>query len=304
MQRWAILLAAYRYDVEYRSTAKYCNADGLSRLPLPAPESEGISTAALVNLTQIEALPISRHQLQHSTERDRVLSRVVKYTQNGWPKQWEPELKPFRNRQHELTVEEGCLLMGVRVIVPEKLRAAVLDELHIGHPGIVRMKSLARLHVWWPGIDKQIEEAVRSCGSCQGIRNKPQPVPLHPWVWPTCAWQRIHVDFAGPFKGHAFLIIVDAYSKWVEVIPMTSTTSQSTILELRKLFAAYGLPEHLISDNGPQFVSIEFESFLKMNGISHTCSAPYHPQTNGEAERFVQTLKQFLRADKLDRYGI
>ena len=85
---------------------------------------------------------------------------------------------------------------------------------------------------------------------------------------------------------------------------MSSTTSQSTILELRKLFAAYGLPEHVISDNGPQFVSTEFENFLKMNGIRHTCSAPYHPQTNGEAERFVQILKQFLRAEKLDKCSV
>lgn len=112
LQTWTILLAAYNYDVEYRSTAKQCNADGLSRLPLPAPESEEISTAALVNLTLIDALPMSRHQLWHSTERDHVLSRIVKYTRSGWPKQWEPELKLFRNRQHELTVEEGCLLMG------------------------------------------------------------------------------------------------------------------------------------------------------------------------------------------------
>ena len=165
------------------------------------------------------------------------------------------------------------------------------------------MKSLARLHVWWPGIDKEVEETIRNCESCQSMHNRPQPVPLHPWAWPTRVWHRIHIDFAGPFQGHIFLVVVDAHSKWVEVIPMTSTTSQSTILELRKLFAAYGLPEYLISDNEPQFVSTEFESFLKMNGIRHTCSAPYHPQTNGEAERFVQTLKQFLRADKHDRCG-
>ena len=76
--------------------------------------------------------------------------------------------------------------------------------MHTSHPGIVRMKSLARLHVWWPGIDKQIEEAVRACTSCQSIRNRPQPVPLHPWAWPTQVWQRIHIDFAGPFQGQIF----------------------------------------------------------------------------------------------------
>ena len=303
-QRWAIRLSAYRYDVEYRSTAKHCNADGLSRLPLITPESEKVSPAALVNLMQIDALPITRHQLRQCTERDKVLSKVMNYTLNGWPNQIEPVLKPFSNRQQELTVEAGCILWGIRVIVPEKLRAAILEELHTSHPGIVHMKSLARLHVWWPGIDKQIEETVRACTSCQSIRNRPQPVPLHPWAWPTQVWQRIHIDFAGPFQDQIFLVIVDAHSKWVEVILMSSTTSQSTILELRKLFAAYGLPEHVISDNGPQFVSTEFENFLEMNGIRHTCSASYHPQTNGEAERFVQTLKQFLRAEKLDKCSV
>ena len=303
-QRWAILLSAYRYDVEFRSTAKHCNADGLSRLPLETPDVEEVSPAALVNLMQIDALPVTRHQLRQYTERDKVLSKVMSYTLNGWPNHVDPMLKPFSNRQQELTVEAGCVLWGIRVIVPEKLRDSVLTELHTSHPGIVRMKSLARLHVWWPGIDKQIERAVQTCTSCQSIRNRPQPVPLHPWAWPTQVWQRIHVDFAGPFQGHTFLVIVDAHSKWVEVILMSSTTSRSTILELKKVFAAYGIPEHLISDNGPQFVSTEFENFLKMNGVRHTCSAPYHPQTNGEAERFVQTLKQFLRAEKLDNCDV
>ena len=132
--------------------------------------------------------------------------------------------------------------MGCQSSNPKKLRTAVLEELHTGHPGIVHMNSLARLHVWWPGIDKEIKETVCTCESCQSIRNRLQPVPLHPWAWPTYVWQRIHIDFAGPFQGHTFLVVVDVHSKWVEVIPMTSTTSQSTIIELRKLLAAYGLP--------------------------------------------------------------
>ena len=214
---------------------------------------------------QIDTLPITQHQLRQCTERDKVLSTVMNYTLNGWPNRVELVLKPFSNRQQELTVEAGCILWGTRVIVPEKLRAAVLEELHASHPGIVRMKSLARLHVALTNKLRELCEPV--CTSCQSIRNRPQPVPLHPWAWPTQVWQRIHLDFAGPFQGQTFLVVVDAHSKWVEVILMSSTTSQSTILELRKLFAAYGLPEHLISDNGPQFVSTEFENFLKMNGM-------------------------------------
>ena len=95
-----------------------------------------------------------------------------------------------------------------------------------------------------------------------------------------------------------YLVVVDAYSKWMEVIMMTSTTSERTITELRKLFAAHGLPEQLVSDNGPQFTSVEFDVFLKANGIRHICSAPYHSQSNGEAERFVQTFKNAMKTGR------
>ena len=104
----------------------------------------------------------------------------------------------------------------------------------------------------------------------------------------------------GPFLGATFLIVVDAYSKWLEVIPMSSTTAERTITELRKLFATHGLPTQVVTDNGPQFISQEFEVFLKANGIQHYRSAPYHPATNGEAERYVQTFKQAMRAAKND----
>jgi len=118
-----------------------------------------------------------------------------------------------------------------------------------------------------------------------------------PWVWPTMPWQQIHVDFAGPFMGRQFLIVVDAHSKWPEVIEMKTTMASATIRELRQLFSSYGLPEQLVSDSGPQFTSTEFEAFLKSNGIKHTCSAPYHPSSNRLAERFVQTFNRAMRAN-------
>ena len=93
-----------------------------------------------------------------------------------------------------------------------------------------------------------------------------------------------------------FFILVDAHSKWPEVIEMTSTTSQSTISVLRNLFASYGLPLQIVSDNGPQFTSAEFAKFLKMNGVKHILCSPYHPSSNGLAERFVKTFKQAMRA--------
>ena len=157
------------------------------------------------------------------------------------------------------------------------------------------MKAIARSYVWWPGFNGDLETLVKSCPKCQSCRSAPAVAPLHPWLWPTQPWQRIHVDFAGPIDGKMMLIIVDAHSKWPEVIPMSSTTSQLTIRVLRRLFATYGLPQQLLSDNGPQFTSEEFADFLVRNGVKHIRSSPYHPSTNGLAECFVRTLKRSLR---------
>ncbi|XP_056138833.1 uncharacterized protein K02A2.6-like [Lampris incognitus] len=199
---------------------------------------------------------------------------------------------------NDLTIQQGCLMWGTRVVVPPKLRPRVLNELHTAHQGVVRMKSLARSYVWWPGMDSQIELQAKSCHSCQRSQREPSLAPLHPWMWPSSPWERIHVDFAGPFEGHMYLVVVDAHSKWPEVQIMDSTTASKTIMVLRGLFSRHGLPHILVSDNGPQFCSEEFATFLKANGVKHIRSAPYHPATNGLAERFVQTFKHALKSSR------
>ena len=181
------------------------------------------------------------------------------------------------------------------MIIPKKGRQCILQDLHEAHPGVCRMKSLARSYFWWPNIDTDIEILVKGCKSCQENRNNPSAAPLHPWEWPSRPWRRIHVDYAGPFLGKMFLVIVDAHSKWIEVFPMNHSTSTATIEKLRQTFAVHGLPEMLVSDNGTCFTSELFETFLKKNGIRHVCSAPYHPSTNGLAEKAVQILKRGLK---------
>ena len=126
---------------------------------------------------------------------------------------------------------------------------------------------------------------------------------------PTRPWARIHLDFAGPFLGQMFLILIDAHSKWIEVHPMTTITSMATIQKLRVTLAQLGVPETMVTDNGPSFVSEEFKLFLKKNGIAHVTSAPYHPSSNSLAERAVQISKQGLKklkegtlAEKIARF--
>jgi hypothetical protein len=220
-----------------------------------------------------ETLPVTSDAIARETRRDRVLSRVYEQVMNGWKEGNHDELlKPFYNRKSEITLHQGCLLWGIRVIVPAKLRSRIQDLLHEGHPGVVRMKAVARSYVWWPGIDSQIEQTVKCCDGCQLTQKMPQVAPLHPWEWPSAPWERVHVDFAGPFMDSMFLVLVCAHSKWPEGVQMKTTTSTKTIEALRMIFCRTGIPKQIVSDNGPQFTSGEFENFTKQNGIKHTTS--------------------------------
>lgn len=297
MQRWALLLSAHQYDIKYRRSEQHCNADGLSRLPLPVAHTEH-SQAEIFYFKEVTNAPVTSVQVKKFTHTDPVMSEVVDIVTRGKEGEMSDSLQPYLVRRNELTVQFGCLLWGFRVIIPPPLRRQVLEELHSGHCGMVRMKEIARSYFWWPGLDAAIEDKVKSCSACQKMRNMPQLAPLHPWDFPEEPWQRVHIDYAGPLEDRMFLVVVDAHSKWPEVTVMKSTSAERTIEELRSIFSRFGLPTQLVSDNGPQLVSEEFRSFMEANGIQHIKSAPYHPATNGLAERFVQTMKQALKSSQ------
>jgi len=166
------------------------------------------------------------------------------------------------------------------------------------------MKAIARSYVWWPNMDSKIENIVSKCEVCQELRSQPAKADVHPWVFPSTPWSRIHVDFAGPVSGHTYLVIVDAYSKFPEIVKMNTITSSATIKVLREMFSRYGVPEIVVSDNGPQLVSQEFEQFCAMNGIVHRTSAVYRPATNGQAERVVQILKTAIKQAELSNEDV
>ena len=301
LQRWAILLSAYNYKLEFKPTGLHGNADGLSRLPVPSTSRLGDAPEATIhNIRQLEALPLTAKAIKNATRTDIVLSKVLQYTQQGWPAEVSETIQPYAARKSEITIEDGCLLWGIRVIIPKRLQAGMLRDLHREHPGISKMKSTARCHLWWPHLDKAIEDVAKACQSCQAVKPGPPAAPMHPWSWPVKPWQRVHIDFAGPFLGKSFLLTVDSHSKWPEVFEMSQTSTSQTIHVLRQLFSRYGLPQQIVSDNGPQFISEEFATFMRANGIKHTRCAPYHPSSNGAVERFVQTFKRAMQASEKD----
>ena len=298
IQRWALMLSAYQYEIFYKPGVDHANADGLSRLPMANHISEvPIPGDVLLLFRTLEATPINATQIRRYTDTDPVLSRVRQNLLSGWTIPDEPDLQPYQSLTSELSVQDGCVLRGSRVVIPQRGREAVVSLLHEQHPGINRIKRLARGYVWWPGIDQELEIAVRSCTECQQHQKSPAKAPMHPWEWPERPWTRIHTDYAGPVKGKMILVMVDSHSKWIEAAVVNSATSNVTIEKLQAVFSTHGLPEVLVSDNGTAFTSEEFTAFVRRNGIRHLTSAPYHPASNGAAERAVQTLKTALKKD-------
>ena len=248
----------------------------------------------------IDTTPVSVSQIRTQTVHDPTLSRVKEFVMNGWTATHtlSPEFQPFVTSELELSIQNDCFLWGSRVIVPPKLRDRVLQEPHNSHPGSSKMKSLVYQCIWLPGLNQAIENMVKSCKICQEPRHKPSSATLHPWDWPQKPWQRVHADYAGPFLSRIFLILVDANTKWVNIHVVNSSSAEVTIEKMRATFATLGLPQILVMDNGPQFTSAQFAQFTKNNGIKHVTSSPYHPSTNGLAERMVQTFKERTRWQK------
>lgn len=298
MLRWSLMLGAYQYNIKYREGKKHQNADALSRLPLNdiSGHVPDIPEILYCGEGEIQFL-ITSHDIAKATGKDPVLSKVLWHIQRKDTdlSDKSDQFKPFSSRIRELSVHGKCLLWGTRVIIPDIFRSRLLGMLHEVHQGMSAMKSTARSYFWWPGLDKDIEMTAKSCEKC--CQNSKHPPSAEAKSWPTTSrpWSRLHIDYAGPLLGTNFLIIVDAHSKWVEVKMTANTSSEKTIKLMRDVFATHGIPDTVVSDNGRNFVSGEFESFLESNGIRHIRTAPYHPSSNGQAERFVQTIKSHLK---------
>ncbi|UYV80916.1 K02A2.6-like [Cordylochernes scorpioides] len=298
IKRWSLKLGAFHYSMEFRKTEDHGNADALSRLPLKANEGGSYDDDQILLLRKMNEVPFSFQDVAFETKRDKTLAIVLRNVrEDTWqsPKfTKENPLSPYYKVRNELSVDFGCLQWKERIVIPPKLRSQILIDLHEMHFGMVKMKIIARRYFWWPGIDRSIEDMARQCTICQESADMP-PSMITEWTWPEKPWHRLHLDLAGPFMGKMFLVIVDAYTKWLEIFFLRDITSKTIVDCLRQVFARFGLPEFLVTDNGRQFVSREMEEFTRMNRIRHTKTSPYNPSTNGLAERYVREFKTSLK---------
>ena len=280
--RWIAFLSAYNYTLFHKPGKSISHADALSRSPLDIPKGNEIDSVCFLEMWK--DTPLVPKTIALLQEKDSVLKQVINYVRNGWPYKVNDDLKLYFQKRDDITILGNCLTWGSRIIIPNEQQNTILHQLHVAHPGVVRMKALARSYVWWPKIDKHIEMFVNNCDSCQVHQNAPHSAEPYPWPTPSSAWERIHLDFAGPFKNKLLLIVVDSFSKWIEVRQVSTTSTKETIFVLRELFATWGVPKVIVTDNATAFTSSDFALFIQTNAIQFIRSPPFHPSSNRRAE--------------------
>lgn len=226
---------------------------------------------------------------------------------SGWPEnrnKCPTELSDFWNFRDEISYYEGILFKSDKIIVPASLRQNLLEKIHTGHMGIERSKQRARDDLFWPGMGNAITATVENCSIYQERRSSNTKEPLISHNIPERPWQIVASDLF-TWKGEEYMVVVDYYSRYFELDRLHSTTSGSVIRKIKAVFARHGVPEKLISDNGPQYSSQEFKSFAASWDFEHVTSSPHYPQSNGLAERTVRTVKSILdkaHTQKTDPY--
>ncbi|XP_038106540.1 uncharacterized protein K02A2.6-like [Culex quinquefasciatus] len=293
IERWLLRLQSFRFHVKYRKGAGNI-ADPLSRLVQHSSSENFDTDNQFMILAVCQSVAVDIHELDQATKSDSVLEAVKQCIRTG---NWDPpEAKPFHPFRSEMCVLDDLLVRHDKLVVPDKLRARMLDLAHEGHPGESVMKRRLRDRVWWPGIDRDVTRRVVSCDGCRlvGLPNRPKPMCRRPL--PCKPWVDIAIDFLGPLPcGVYLLVVIDYYSRYKEVELMTRITAKETVQRLDKIFTRLGYPQTITLDNAKQFVGIEIQEYCKTHGIYLNHSAPYWPQENGLVEKqnrsFLKRLK-------------
>ena len=294
--RFRLRMARFDYSISHVPGKLLYTADALSRDPIPEQEPSTLQEEVEAFVNSLTAATERRLETyRHAQEQDEICSQVREYCRTGWPKkQLVPlNLIPYWNARNSLTICNNLLLYNSRIVVPKPLQQETLEKIHSGHLGIEKCKRRTATSVWWPGVMQRIAQLVQNCRIC-AKESRQGKEPLMMSELPKYPWQVVGTDLF-EFNKSNYLLIVDYFSRYPEVIQLTSTTSASVISGLKSVFSRHGIPEIVRSDNGPQYSSREFMGFASSYGFQHLTSSPKFPQSNGQAERSVQTVKNLLK---------
>ena len=312
LQRLKTRVLAYNFTAEWIKGALNNVPDALSRHPVSPPSSLemfaerdtedelAVSVADIRAITsEISQESVRLQDLRSHAMEDQTYQQLLHYIQDGFPQsrgQLPDGCKPFWGVRSHLSVDDGMIVYGCRLVIPHTMRQQVLKQLHESHQGVVRTKQRAGLTVYWPGMDHDIDDVILACTLCQRHLPSHSPEPILSKPRPTRPFQEIAADFCS-YAGRDFLITVDCFTDWPDVTFMASnTTTPRLITALKQSFCRSAVPDIVWSDQGPQFTSKLFQDFAREWGFCHITSTPTYPQSNGKVEATVKSMKKLIEA--------
>ena len=295
LQRMLLRLAKYNIKVEYVGAKRVLLADTLSRLLIPGKDKE---VAGLdVTIAQVlKIAPTRLESLRAETQSDPTLQLVSDYIRNGWPTSMQdltPGVEDYWCFRDELTILDGLVMKGNRVIIPSVMRMETLNRLHDAHQGITSTLQRARRTVYWPKMQYDITDLIDRCQECQ-IYAKKKPRPPERQVTASRPSQMLGADLM-ELNGQSGLVTIDFYSGYITYDAIDGESAETVIKALNRNFQKFGLVEEIYSDNGPCFKSEKFAKFCRNLDIAHQTSSPHYHQSMGRVERAIQTVKRILK---------
>ncbi|XP_050528243.1 uncharacterized protein K02A2.6-like [Daktulosphaira vitifoliae] len=263
----------------------------------------------IVHTVKIGEIKFSENKLEEYKKnilKDEALKLVCEYYKTGWPKNIKKKIKEkntellhYSKLKSEITMEGDLMYWNNRLLIPKVTRGEILNLLHETHLGVNKTKLKARQHCYWPGINSDIENFVLSCSICQKFSTNNSKEPLIQHNVPNIPFVKLGVDIA-EWSGKKYFILVDYYSKWLEIIPIKSANSSTLIKCCKEIFTRFGIPSEVIADNMP-FDSYEFRVFSQEYKFKITTSSPYYPRSNGLAEKFVGIAKKLIKKSEVEK---
>ena len=293
IERWQMKLQSYRFNIMYKQGSDNI-ADFMSRIRNNPRTVESHETREYTNFIVNNSVPYSMtlNEIRTASETDQEIQQIsTAIKSNDWT-----SLPKYRSFQHEYCEVDGIILRSNRIFIPKSLTQKIIDIVHRSCLGIVKMKNIFRCKVYWYNMDKDIENLVNTCPSCQKLSKTQKPTPVQMTKLPKAPWSQIAADFYGPLPtGEKLLVVTDLFSKFpiVEIMKTTSYSIVSTRLD--NLVSLFGYPDEITTNNGPPWDSHDIKEFFKSRGIKHTPSIPYWPRSNGQVERFMPNLSKIIR---------
>lgn len=296
LQAMILRTQRYSFSLEFRPGKSIPIADALSRAPL----DETAENEPTLRVSNVDLCPISDSRLaaiRDATERDDALQALCTVITNGWPDkkaELTSSVAVYYSYRDELSIQDGIILRGERVVIPQSLRADMKRRVHSGHLGINSCLRRARDVIFWPGMSSEIRQYVESCNVCATYCDKQQQETLI--IHETCSrpWQKVGTDLF-TLHGRSYLVTVDYCSHFFELDYLSDTLAETVVAKLKHHFARHGIPDVLISDGGPQYTAHAFKKFSDTWQFQHIVTSAGNSKANGAAEATVKVAKRLLR---------